>query len=376
MPSALNLSRVPLHSFGGVLFADVRVGTPPQRVVLSVDTGSSESWLPSASCRAASCRLHARYDAGRSSTHARLDKTVSIRFGRGAVAGALTADTMRLADIHLTRQPFIDVVDADADAIAMHPFFGVLGLGIQVARSDGSRSTTLLPSLLGPQPDPVFALFVDRSQRGRSALHLGGVDPACRAEPHVWAPVRRARGWWAIDLLGVTVGDTPLAGCSPRAPCLGVVDSGTGVLTAPADAVAEMMSSFGADRCNPPSLHFDLGAGAGAPLRLTVAPIEYARQPRAACRRGATQPSGPRGLVEQLLPVGELSDYAIEPLDVLTSVSHDSNRSNEERSRGQPDRRRPVYILGSPLLSSYYTAFDLRRERVGFARARESCTSI
>ena len=74
------------------------------------------------------------------------------------------------------------------------------------------------------------------------------------------------------------------------------------MLTAPADTVSTILELVGVDECNPPDLHFDIGGGAaGAPLRLTVAPSEYMRQPRAACRRSApARPSGLRELVEQL----------------------------------------------------------------------------
>ena len=43
----------PLRLFGdGLFYTEVGVGTPAQRVAVTVDTGSGNLWLPSANCTA------------------------------------------------------------------------------------------------------------------------------------------------------------------------------------------------------------------------------------------------------------------------------------------------------------------------------------
>ena len=71
----------PLRLFGdGLFYTEVGVGTPAQRVAVTVDTGSGNLWLPSANCTAVACRLHRRFDGRRSRSYApdELDASICI----------------------------------------------------------------------------------------------------------------------------------------------------------------------------------------------------------------------------------------------------------------------------------------------------------
>lgn len=50
-------------------FAEVQVGTPPQKFTVVPDTGSSNLWMYSKTCNAIPCWYHDTYDAKASSTY-------------------------------------------------------------------------------------------------------------------------------------------------------------------------------------------------------------------------------------------------------------------------------------------------------------------
>ncbi|CAG2114064.1 unnamed protein product, partial [Medioppia subpectinata] len=60
------------------------------------DTGSSDLWVPSSTCRSAACRFHKRYNSARSSTYQPNGQHFSIQYGTGSAAGYLSTDTMTI----------------------------------------------------------------------------------------------------------------------------------------------------------------------------------------------------------------------------------------------------------------------------------------
>ena len=242
--------RQALLRFGdGQFYAEIGVGTPPQQVAVTLDTGSSNLWLPSTNCTSVGCRLHRRFDGRRSATYERDTLDVSIRFGSGEVTGVLSRDTVTVGGFGVSRQAFVEVTSADATELAFSPSFGVLGLGYPSASigSDGNGSTAVFDSLMHQAglDAPVFALLLDR-RLGRSVLHMGGIDGRYAREPMRWAVARPERGWWALSLSRIRVGGRELrVGCSDAAPCTAVVDSGTSLLAAPSAATRALVAALG-----------------------------------------------------------------------------------------------------------------------------------
>ena len=239
-----------LLRFGdGQFYAEIGVGTPPQQVAVTLDTGSSNLWLPSTNCTSVGCQLHRRFDGRRSVTYERDTLDVSIRYGSGEVSGVLSRDTVTVGGFGVSRQAFVEVTSADATELAFSPSFGVLGLGYPSASigSDGNGSTAVFDSLMrqASLDAPLFALLLDR-RLGRSVLHMGGIDGRYAREPMRWAASHPVRGWWALSLTHVRVGGRELrVGCSDAAPCTAVVDSGTSLLAAPAAAARALVAALG-----------------------------------------------------------------------------------------------------------------------------------
>ena len=68
------------------------------------------SWVPSEQCAwwQLACRLHARYDAVASSTHAPNGTRFAIQYGSGSLSGYFSTDTLALGDLEVEGQSFAE----------------------------------------------------------------------------------------------------------------------------------------------------------------------------------------------------------------------------------------------------------------------------
>ena len=404
---------LPLHCFGaGQLYAEVSAGTPPQRFAVAVDTGSSNLWLPSANCGSTPCRLHRRFNGSASSTYRREPLTASVRFGSGEVSGVLARDAVEVAGVTLARQAFVEVLAVDADELAMSPAFGVLGLGYPPNGRAIANTTPVFDALADAAAlrEATFALW--GGSAGRPMLHIGGVDARRAASPFRWVPVVPRGGWWSVELLRVAVGGVPIA-CTPAAPCLAAVDSGTAFLTAPPRAAAALTAALGvrpdcAERGAPPEIALTLRGAGGSTFELVLGAEVYVRRENEYAYEPPQPDSGPPAdgaLVEPNLEALGLGGFVARPrcsvaigaLDVRAPpATPDASGGGGGGARPAADMPvgagpeaayaayaaadqaaaafgapggEPVFVLGTVLLRKYYVAFDRRRGRVGFARA-------
>ncbi|VDN22939.1 unnamed protein product [Gongylonema pulchrum] len=76
---------------------NITIGTPPQYFQIVLDTGSSNLWIPSASCTSLSCTVHNQFNETASSTYANNGTSWYIGYLDGSGAdGVLGTDIVRL----------------------------------------------------------------------------------------------------------------------------------------------------------------------------------------------------------------------------------------------------------------------------------------
>uniref|UniRef100_A0A669QQY3 renin n=1 Tax=Phasianus colchicus TaxID=9054 RepID=A0A669QQY3_PHACC len=327
-------------------YGEISIGTPPQTFKVVFDTGSANLWVPSCKCSPlySACISHSRYDSSKSRTYIANGTGFAIRYGTGSVKGFLSQDvynhlpkSMGVSDI-----PIIQVF-AEATVLPAFPFIfarfdGVLGMGYPSQAIDGI--TPVFDRILSQQilKEDVFSVYYSRNAplKPGGEIILGGTDPAYYTGDFHYLSISR-NGYWQISMKGVSVGAEILfckEGCSVA------IDTGASYITGPAGPVSVLMKAIGAHRlllllqyvvdCEKvpqlPNISFHLGGKA-----YTLSGSAYVL--RVSC-------------------YGEdICVVALSGLDV-------------------PPPAGPLWILGASFIGHYYTKFDRRNNRIGFATAR------
>ncbi|KAI8078150.1 aspartic peptidase domain-containing protein [Gilbertella persicaria] len=90
---------------GSQYLIDLDIGTPAQTFTVTLDTGSSDLWVPESSCPASECP-NAVFNSSQSSTFKSLNKAFSLTYGIGSVNGTYVTDTVAISGATVQSQQF------------------------------------------------------------------------------------------------------------------------------------------------------------------------------------------------------------------------------------------------------------------------------
>lgn len=337
-------SRIPLTNYESLQFyGTIRVGTPPQKFTVIFDTGSSDIWIPGAKCH--DCSGSNRYISNDSTTYIEMAGIFEDQYGSGSVRGPIQQETIQVGEFILPNVA-IGQVEYQDEAIRLFQSDGIVGLGFE-GLAKITRPTLFDHLKLNyPETRRQFSLYLNPHPDAfpQSELILGGYDTELAGENATWifSPVLHTRhqhwlGFWTILMTCVTIGDqyTLCEGGSKAA----VVDSGTSLLLIPSDEYYPLMdhicqatgsachnssfgySCFGCTHDDFPTLAFTLAPG----QEFTLFGTDYVR-----CD----------------------GDICIPLIDVSSSN---------------------VWVLGDVFLRTFYTLFDIEKQRIGFACPNGRC---
>jgi len=301
----------------------IALGTPPKDFEVIFDTGSSNLWVPSSHCRL-TCGRHTRYDSSKSLTHHKNGTEFKIMYGSGPVSGYLSEDSLHLAGIEIEHQLFAEVTDAKGLGIAygLGHFDGILGLAFDVLSVDGVVSP--MENLLekGHIKEPVFAFYLGNNAPGE--LVIGGVDPKHFIGEISYVPLKSAT-YWALELESMKVGDASVTSITTA-----IIDSGTSLLAGPVEEVKAIAEKIGAKKFV--SGEYTVDCKATLPdLTFQFAGKSYTLQGH-----------------DYILEEQGTCLLAIMGIDVKTPIGS-------------------LWILGDVFMRKYYTVFNFKEKKVGFA---------
>ncbi|NXG31698.1 RENI protein, partial [Dromaius novaehollandiae] len=342
-------------------FGEISIGTPAQTFKVVFDTGSANLWVPSHKCSPlySACVSHSRYDSSKSRTYIANGTGFAIRYGTGSVKGFLSQDIVMVSDI-----PIIQVF-AEATALPAFPFIfarfdGVLGMGYPSQAIDGI--TPVFDRILSQQilKEDVFSVYYSRNSplKPGGEIILGGSDPAYYTGDFHYLSVSRS-GYWQISMKGVSVGAETLfckEGCSVA------IDTGASYITGPAGPVSVLMKAIGALEM----AEGEVSKPASWPQLSSVPQLSYVsflpqfvvdcdkvpQLPNISFHLGgkAYGLSGSAYVLRQSQYGEDVCVVAFSGLDI-------------------PPPAGPLWILGASFIGHYYTKFDRRNNRIGFATA-------
>ncbi|KAL8032884.1 hypothetical protein ABFX02_13G126100 [Erythranthe guttata] len=227
-------------------FGEIGVGTPPQKFTVIFDTGSSNLWVPSTKCYfSVPCYFHSKYKSSESSTYKKNGKTAAIRYGTGAISGFFSEDNVKIGDIVVKRQEFIEATREPSVTFLVAKFDGILGLGFKEISVGNATPVWYNMVKQGLVKEPVFSFWLNRNveEEEGGELVFGGMDPNHFKGKHTYVPVTQ-KGYWQFDMGDVLIDGKESGYCNGG--CSAIADSGTSLLAGPTTVVTMINHAIGA----------------------------------------------------------------------------------------------------------------------------------
>ncbi|NWV49141.1 RENI protein, partial [Daphoenositta chrysoptera] len=313
-------------------FGEISIGTPAQTFKVVFDTGSANLWVPSYKCSPlySACVSHSRYDSSKSRTYIANGTGFAIRYGTGSVKGVLSQDIVMVSPE--TPKPTQSPKPTHPERLAQPG--DVRPQGQQSLAAAAAPCRAGIFGEKGNQPRCVGHARNAPLKAGGEII-LGGSDPAHYTGDFHYLNVSRS-GFWQISMKGVSVGAEVLF-C--REGCSVAVDTGASYISGPAGPVSVLMRA--------------IGAAEVAEGEYVVDCEQVPQLPNISFHLGGRiyGLSGPAYVLRQSQYGEDVCVVAFSGLDI-------------------PPPAGPLWILGATFIGHYYTKFDRRHNRIGFATAR------
>ena len=322
---------VPLTNYmNAQYFGDIELGTPPQKHTVIFDTGSSNLWVPSSKCRSLACFRHRRYNSDKSSTFAANGTEFAIRYGTGAVQGFVSNDVLSLGGLK-TQVDFGEATRMPGLVFLFGKFDGILGLGypsIAVQKVVPPLYQLVDAKVLD---EAMFSFFMNRAEDARyptGVMTLGGYDSKYFTGNITWAPVTR-KAYWEVAIQKVKLGDEDM-----DIKLGGAIDTGTSLIGMPKAQAAKLNSRIGAIKLPTGQYWVNCTTIDDLPdLSLTMGNKEFKLTAK---------------------------DYVLnlQGQCISSFMGFDI-----------PAPAGPLWIVGDAFMRSWYTIYDMKNDRVGFAKS-------
>lgn len=322
-------------------FGPITIGTPPQSFSVVFDTGSSNLWVPSATCPSndIACQRHNQYNHNVSSTYVPNGEEFRIVYGSGALAGYLSEDTVGLGEFVIVNQTFAEATQEPGLTFVVAAFDGIMGMAFETISVD--HVTPVWYNILdqGLVQDAVFSFWLskDATATPGGELFLGGIDKSRYTGDITYVPLT-SETYWEFKMDQVLLSGASLGWC-PSSGCPAIADTGTSLITGPTDLINALNEELGAIVL--------LGEG--------IFP---------SCDNILN--NGP-----DITIVLNGHEFVLTPYDYVLQETSDGVTECVSGFYGLdfPTDEGPLYILGDVFISTYYAIFDFDNEQVGFATA-------
>ncbi|OBZ82784.1 Gastricsin [Choanephora cucurbitarum] len=357
---------------GSEYLINIGVGTPVQNFIVSLDTGSSDLWIPSTQCPTQDCP-HSKFDASKSSTFRAVDNTQPfyIEYGIGSVNGSYARDSVHLGGAHIAQQLF-GLATSTRDIILPYssPSNGIFGLGYPALTTGNKNYQPFVFQLAerGLIEKPVFSISMGSMiETGWSGeILLGGINQDKYVGKLVYEPVLSGESgnttYWMVGSDSIQVRrdhtrDQNLVYSNTFSHARGlIIDTGT-TLTYMDHEMAEAI----VHRVAYGSVLFDSKSGVYIVDCRTGVDPSRSYSVHFTLSQSQTKLSIPvRDLV---LPIGDgLCMFGIAPW---------MNTGNSAKMK-----EKGWILVGDSVLRSSYLVFDMKQHQIGFAKVCASKMSI
>jgi hypothetical protein len=374
---------------GGGYYVDVTVGTPPQKVSMVLDTGSSDAWVVSYKaplCTNAKLQqvygdsCSATYNPSLSSTY-KLVKTAGFNIsyvdGVGAT-GDFVSDDFNIADKSIKS---LQIGYATATVRGT----GVLGVGFPANEASLFPYPNIIDQLFSQNliKSKAYSLWLNDRRSSTGSILFGGVDTQKFFGPLHVLPIQPTDGNGTYSALAVSMtslnttysNGSVTATTVPSTPGVdAVLDSGTTLSYIPGDVAKPLFKQFGAVTdyrltgltyidckylTTEPDLTISFGFGLGNSSVSIVVPVQELVLD--------VLSNYDEIYTLKNLPFKNVCLFGIQTTDGLptSALNIDPNNSTSPE----------LAILGDTFLRSAYVVYDLDHKQIGIAQANLNSTT-
>ncbi|KAK7859914.1 aspartic proteinase, partial [Quercus suber] len=169
--------------------------------------------LESKEAQALACYFHSKYKSSESKTYKKEGTSAAIQYGSGAISGFFSYDDVKVGDLVVKSQEFIEATREPGVTFLVAKFDGLLGLGFQ--EISVGNATPLWYNMVeqGLIKEPVFSFWLNRKteEEAGGELVFGGEFIEATREPGVTFLVAKFDGLLGLGFQEISVGNaTPL----------------------------------------------------------------------------------------------------------------------------------------------------------------------
>lgn len=328
----------------------VGIGSPPQDFRVIFDTGSSNTWLPSESCRQKSCSKFNKYDSSKSSTYHDLgvqnelgetkESAFFIKYGSGMVRGDVVRDDVSVGSIKLKKARFGEVTYEAGHAFSKGHFAGIVGLAFPDLAA--ANMYPLFDQMIDQKvlKNNEFGFYLPNRMKSTGKLLLGD-----SAEGYYKGDITAHdvidHDYWNVKMVDVKIGSTRMNLCGSSG-CKVALDSGTSLITGPHEHVASVLKKLQVDHdC-----------------------ANWEDIPSISLLLEAKHPDGTKYVKEYDLQKHEFVFEMKNHLGVRKSCTPGLRALNVPAPRG------PLWILGDLFMMKYFTQYSRTKNQVHIAEAK------
>ncbi|CAH8548669.1 unnamed protein product [Schistosoma margrebowiei] len=221
-------------------YGEISVGTPPQKLRVLFDTGSTDTWFASRRCWFLDifCWMFSFYDSSKSSTYVADGSSFHVSYLDGDYSGFWSVDTIRINSLEIRNQSFAEVRSIFNLDYLFDKCDGIIGMSPSRISDDGS--IPMFPNILanGVNMNPIFSFYLNRENGAGigGELVLGGVNPKYFKGDFEYVPTIQ-NYMWTIQMLSLQINGINFCNI-----CSALIDTGTSLIIGPNEQVERINS--------------------------------------------------------------------------------------------------------------------------------------